>query len=237
MKTTAIILLTSLVVLIAACSTSKPHTTTIVAGLVDVTDKNIVRPDAVSIIKLYGFDKDKWNGGSFRFSAVTRVSLNPREYSDIGEANQWLSNDFQRDDEIKIFQKGVVDIIEKVEQTEVGQSNSSIYLPLANELNSLSKSNADRKILLVYSDLMEHTSFLSFYNKTDLARLVKYPESLADQLEKLQALDDLSGIEVYLIYQPADSKSDAIFQLVSGFYKKLLEERGAKVTITASLNI
>ena len=238
MKTTLIILITllSIAVILTAC-TNKSHTTTHIVGLWDITDKSIPRPDAKEITKFYGFEKDKWNGGSFRFSAITQVSLNPSEYQDVRGANQLLSNEFKREEEIKLFEKGVADIIDRAEQAKTGQNNSSIYLPIASELNQLAKSEADsRKILLIYSDLMENTEQFSFYRKKDLSLLVTSPESLAKQLENIQPLDELSGIEVYFIYQPSDSKSDTLFQLVSGFYKKLLEQKGAKVFISANLN-
>ena len=236
MKTTikTLLVLLTVAVIITACSNQKPHTSTIISGLLDVTDTTIAKPDATEIIKFYEFDKDKWNGGSFNFSPITRVSLNPKEYKDIGEANEWLSNDIERDKDIEQFKRNIADIIAWAEKSEVGQANSSVYQPMANELNRLSHSVANRKILLVYSDLMENSAYLSYYKK-DLSRLIKEPEALAEQLEKIQALDDLEGIEIFFIYQPKDSKSDAVFGLVSNFYKSLFENKGAKVTITANL--
>jgi hypothetical protein len=234
--TTLAIILLSLAIIFTACTRPKTRKITAVAGLLDVTDKNVPKPDIAGILKLYGFDEDKWNGGMFNFSALTRVSLNPKEYIHISQANEWLSNSYHRDKEIKAFKNNMSNIITNLEQSEAGQENSSIYQPMANELNKLSQGQAaSRKILLVYSDLLENTAQLSYYNQKDLSRLIKEPEALTEQLEQIQAIDDLTGIEVYFIYQPQDSKSDAVFGLVSGFYKSLLESKNAKVTITAKL--
>jgi hypothetical protein len=106
---------------------------------------------------------------------------------------------------------------------------------MASELNRLAHSVANRKVLIIWSDLMENSATISYYHQKDLTRLIKDPESLTEQLEKIQALDDLNGIEVYFICQPQDAKSDAVFGLVSNFYKNLLESKNAKVTITANL--
>jgi hypothetical protein len=51
----------------------------------------------------------------------------------------------------------------------------------------------------------------------------------------MQHLNNLNGVEVYLIYQAKDNCSDLKYQILSGFYKTLLENAGAKVTITANL--
>jgi hypothetical protein len=237
MKTTTIALITllSIAILFAAC-TGDSHKTTAVVGLWDRTDPGIPKPDASGIIQLYGFEKDKWNGGYFQFSAINAVSLNPSEQYEIGKANPYLSNEFKRSEELKQFQNNISEIIENAGHSKSEENNSSIYLPLVNALNSLAKNKADRKILLLYSDLMENTDKVSFYRKKDISLLIKEPKELMEELESMQALDDLSGIEVYFIYQPTNLKSDTLFQLVSNFYKTLLEKKGAGVFIKANLN-
>jgi hypothetical protein len=40
---------------------------------------------------------------------------------------------------------------------------------------------------------------------------------------------------VYFIYEPANVIQDAEFKVVSEFYRKFLESKGAQVTITANL--
>lgn len=236
MKTTikTAIALLLLAVLVGACAKQNQHNTTIVSGLFDVTDKYISKPDATKIITFYDFDKDKWNGGTFNFSAITKVSLNPVAYNEVGEANPLLSNEFDRNKEIEQFKKKMTEEIARVEQTECGQSNSSIYQPMVVELNRLAHSVADRKILLVYSDLMENTTLVSYYHK-DLTTLIREPEKLTEKLLKIQALDDLTGITIFFIYQPQDTKGDAVYNLVAGYYTSLFESKGAKVTLTASM--
>jgi len=232
---TIIILLISIVIVISACVSTQTNTTEVVV-LRDITEKYMVQPKADEILKLYNFNGNNWNGGRFRFSDISQVSLNQTQATSIDGANQWLSNTFQRKDEIKHFQKGVTEIIVKAEQVGMGKDNSSIYLPIAKELNLLSQSKSKKRIFIVYSDLMENTDELSFYRKKDFALLKTKPGLLQNKFEKLSEINSLAGIEVWFIYQPPDLISDEQFNIISDFYRNLLENKGAKVNISADLN-
>ena len=84
---------------------------------------------------------------------------------------------------------------------------------------------------------MENTNSLSFYNNKDFKKLKTKPDEIQNYFETMQSINSLSGIEVYFIYQPTDIANDEQFRIISGFYKKMLESKGAKVTISANLNI
>ena len=236
MKTILTILLVSIMVLITACQTTKTNTVE-VAVLMDITEQYLAKPNSDDILKLYDFKQNLWNGGVFRLSDISHVSLNPTEQINIEPQNQWLNNKFQREKEIEDFQKKLANIVNQAVQTKTGKNNSSVYLPIADELNQLRESKATKKILLVYSDLMENTNSLSFYNNKDFKKLKTKPDEIQNYFETMQSINSLSGIEVYFIYQPTDIANDEQFRIISGFYKKMLESKGAKVTISANLNI
>ncbi len=235
MKTTILILLFSITIFIIAWMTSQTSTTE-VAVFRDITDQELAQPSVADVLRLYDFAQNKWNGAVFHFSDITQVSFNPAEEIKLETANQWTNNEFQREDEVKQFQKSVAGILAQAEQAIVGKRNSSIYLPIANELNRLAQSKADKKYLLIYSDLMENTSSLSFYNKKTLALLQTDPEAIRKQFDQLETLQNLGGIEVYFIFQPIDTYSDKAFTIATAFYKKLLEDKGATVHISANIN-
>ena len=221
---------------IASCIKSVPPVTTEAGLLMDITSEQTVKPDSQSILSMFDLSGDKkWNGALFHYSEISDVSYNRISEAKINTADMWLSNELERDKEIKKFNNAVIVILDKSQQHTEGKNNSSIYLPIAHELNELTKSKAQRRVLLIYSDLMENTVDISFYNKKQFRLLTTNFESIQKQLEQLQVLKNLDGIEVNLIYQPTDSQSDKVFMIVSGFYKKLLEEKGAKITISANL--
>jgi len=203
----------------------------------DVTDSIATQPDAREIVRLYHFhDGERWHGGIFRFSNVTDVSFNNWKEVRLPAANKWLSNEFERDKQIKDFQDGILSTLLGNSPASVGKAYSSIYFPLATELKRLSESMSQKKILIVYSDLMENDPDVSLYSQKDFHLLQSNPESLAQTFEGKMPLKNLNGIEVYFIFQPANAQQDVNFKIVSAFYKKLFEDKGAVVFVKANLN-
>ena len=172
----------------------------------------------------------------FKFQNLSDVSYNQRSQVRIEPQSKWLSNEMERQGEIKKFKIAIESKLEQIPSNTIEKENSSIYLPIVRELNQLSQSKSDRRILVVYSDLMENTPEFSFYRKGDFELVKNQPDSLQKRFEKELLISPLGGIEIYFIYQPKDIKSDGRFQLISEFYRNLLESKGAKVTISANLN-
>jgi hypothetical protein len=206
-----------------------------ISAMEDVTDFQLAQPQANEIIPLYGLSSNKWNGAEFRFQNISNVSYNPVTEASLLPANEWLSNEYDRDNDIKSFTGQVQKIITDSMPAKIGRWHSSVYLPIANELNLLSQSSSQRKILLIYSDLMENDTNFSLYNKHTFSLLKSDPSKVKEHFDAMQHLNNLNGVEVYLIYQAKDNCSDLKYQILSGFYKTLLENAGAKVTITANL--
>jgi hypothetical protein len=154
----------------------------------------------------------------------------------INAENHWLGNEFDREKKVKDFYAQITQILTNLEKETNGKDNSSIYIPIANELNRLSQNTALKRILLVYSDLMENTEELSFYNKSKFSLLQSDPDTIQKYFLAEVPLQKLNGITIYLIYQPSDPKTDEEYQIISGFYKKLFESKGATVLITANIN-
>lgn len=239
MKTALYITVTAVAIMaIASCIKSTPPVTTEAGMLVDITSIPTAKPDTNEILSVFDLKGDKrWNGASFHYSEISDVSYNQISEVKINTADMWSSNEIARDKEIKNFKTAVFKILDNTEYNKTGKNNSAIYFSIARELNRLANSKAQKRILLIYSDLMENTIDISYYNKKQFQRLTTNPEVIQKQLEQLQTIQNLDGIEVHLIYQPIDSQDDKVFRIVGDFYKKMLEEKGAKVTISASINL
>ncbi|MFZ2205512.1 MAG: hypothetical protein WAV23_02895 [Minisyncoccia bacterium] len=239
MKTLLYILVTvSVLVTIVACTRAPEPIITEVVVLKDITEAQSTNSDAQGIFSLFDFSGDnKWNGGVFHYSDLSDVSYNRFSEVKINPAGMWLSNEFEREKEIKNFRTEVSKILEEGGKSSKGKSNSSVYLPITHELNEVGKSKANRRVVLIYSDLMENTADISFYSKKQFLLLTKNPDSIQKKFEQMQVLQNLNGVEVNFIYQPIDSKSDKVFTIVSTFFKQLLEAKGAKVNISANINL
>lgn len=234
MKTTIIIISIGIILsLVIACSTPKVQTTEVVV-LLDKTDSLIAKPkvdDIMNLLDLQGASK----GAIFKLSEITDVSFNPITEIDLPGSNPWFSNEFDREKEVSAFKTKVGSIIQTANQDKIGKSNSSIYLPIAQTLKELSSSKPSNKILIIYSDLMENTPELSFYNENDFAKCKENPEKVVEYFNGLEKLPSLTGIEIWLIYQPVNNSDDIKFRAVSNVYKQLLESKGAIVSVSASI--
>lgn len=222
-------------ILVISCSMQEAKVTEVTI-LYDITDSQTAEINADEILTLFSLE-EKWNGAIFRFARLTDVSYNQRATVKLEAKNEWLSNELERNKDITDFKKRVSNIIENRKANPMGKNNSSLYLPMAIELNRLSKDSASRKILVVYSDLMENTPEINFYRKEDFNSLRSNPEKIKQTFEKQMALYPLTGIEAYLMYQPKNTQDDQSFQTVSGFYKGLLESKGVQVTLSANLTL
>jgi len=235
MKTiiTTIIILVSITLIVACTSQSQDITEVVV--LHDITDEHLSQPNVDEIFALFTLE-NKWNGCIFRFANLTKVSINQEIAVKLEARNEWLSNELDRDKEIKNFKNKILEIIANTEKNAVGEDNSSVYIPIARELNRLHESNANKKILLIYSDLMENTTEMSLYKKEKLNLLKTNPDSVSKYFETQMSLKNLNGITIYIIFQPSDIEEDQQFKIVSGFYKNLFKSKGAEVQITANIN-
>jgi hypothetical protein len=77
---------------------------------------------------------------------------------------------------------------------------------------------------------------MSFYTKENINLLKSNPEVIRKYFENSVPLENLNGINIYIIFQPNGIGEDEQFKLASKFYKDLFESKGATVEITASIN-
>lgn len=238
MKTTIYILITLVILSILSVWLTKiSHTDkTEITVINDQTDIFSSRPKSDEIIQMYGFTNNPWDEGEFRFIELTDININNIDQTKINKKDFINRNKYRRQDEIKAFLTKIDTIITTSQNTNPGKNNSAIYTPVANELNRMSKNSSTSKIMLIYSDLMENTDKMSFYNKSVLNSIKKEPDKIKQYFESQIKLNNLNGIKIYIIYQPRNTDEDNAFSIVSGFYKQLFESKGAVVEITANLN-
>lgn len=209
---------------------------TVVTVMFDITSEQKAKPDFTSIMPLLGLHSNEWNGSVYRIQPITDVGMNVVKEASIAPENSWLNNSFDRDSEVNTFYHQVQQLISDSSQEAIGRAHSDIYVALATELNYLSSISANHKVLLAYTDLQENLPDFSVYRKTDLDLLLQSPDKLKAYYLKKVPLNNLSGIELYLLYQPDGIADDNLYRAISGFYKSLLESYGAKVTIEANLS-
>lgn len=227
-----IITVVGITIIFVACTPTKLSTTEIVL-ITDSTDTFLAKPKADEIQKLFD-SNDNWSGRIFKQSFISDVSINQIKEVKIEAESNWHGNQFLRENKVKRFNQSVAEILKEAESTENGKNYSAVYYTLAQALNRLSQSKSNIRILIAYTDLLEHTPEMSFYDEKQFALLTTKPEEITRYFEKQASLQSLAGIEVYIVYQP-DLQNDKRFRVVSEYYKHLLESKNATVHITANL--
>lgn len=207
-----------------------------VTVLRDLTDSDQSIPEKSEITSMFNLNDSMWSGATLRFIDLTDVSHNHTFTAQIKPENQWMGNEFDRKKQVEKFYSSIDTIFQTAMSEQPGKNYSSIYLPLATELNLLSKSPATTKVLLAYSDLMENTQRFSLYDPTNMELLSSKPDSVLHILEREATIGNLSGIKVYLIFDPKNNTADEEYLKVAGFYKRLLESKGAIVRVSANIS-
>lgn len=219
-----------------ACGGAERRTVTDYVVLIDETDSTFSVPNTDELLSDLRLDTNMWNGVNFTLARIADVSYTPHSSFSLSKGGSRLaSNQYGRKREVDAFKAKVTTLLDSVRRDKPGKPNSSIWIPLVNELTRLANSKADHRVLIVSSDLMEHTRTVSFYDKHTFVLLRSDPTKIEERLFAESELPNLDGIEVHFVHEPKNAQEDAVFLVVSDFYKKLLEGKGATVTISANL--
>ncbi len=205
--------------------------------LIDQTEPHKALPTAGEVLPLFSLDSYKWGSARIGFRAITDVSLNRTTEFYLPKGGPiLLANSFERDRQVAAYNEDVAAHLDSLAHDTIGRPHSSVFLSLAHALNTMAASNANHRFIVVYSDLFENRSTLSFYDPHTLALLQSDPEKIeARLLADAPLAEDLTGITIYFVYEPKDEQADTNFRLISNFYSVMFTSRGARVIIGANL--
>lgn len=211
---------------------------TAISIVMDTTDYHKVYPTADPILALYGFDQDINKEAYFRLSCISDKQLAPvTEFHLAGgeeteKKNKQSIPNFRENHVLMFYEKIRVSIIPfSVLDTFIESDYSECYRTIVNETKWLIGKTTGKKVLIIYSDLMENSDLFNFY-ELNIPTAKFDSEKIASSFDSLFALpDNLNGLQVYFVYQPTDRIEDARYRAISGIYKQMFEYRGASVTI------
>ncbi len=221
------------IILLNSCETPK-HFFTIVA--VDKTGSGInYSANHPSVEKLEQVIKtsDPDAVRTFWFTDISDVSMNAIKRFHIGSNGTW-DNPHNRTDSLSVFYRRVNKSLNDLFTSSNTKPESSVYLSLCDLLNNLAKAKADYKTLLLYSDLLENStvSGVSFYHTPPTE--TNY-EAFVKTLEKKAVLNNLSGIEIIVVYSPTLQTDKLFYSAKVFFWEKLLKSKGANIRFVANL--
>lgn len=205
--------------------------------LEDLTEDNFkATPNSQDVIDYISIDKNKWQGYEIRYSSLTELDLNNLKYVSIDSEKKITGNDYLRKHKIEVFKDSIRSILNKETDT-IADTESNIFFPILNELNTLSQLKGEQKELIVFSDLKDNdTEWFSFYNRDDFKLLKDNPEKVIQMyLNYVPENYSFSNVKLHIIYHPFDAKDNHEFRLMRVIYKEVFEKLGVSITFSANL--
>jgi hypothetical protein len=208
--------------------------------LYDPTDTRQIQPSAEFALGLYELDKNKKSEAYFRITSTTDMVVNPSKEvylppSTITEKTNTNDDPYYREKNVLAFYKEVRQTFKN--NTHTGQDqkvyhHSECFRTICREIKELRKKKCTNSILVIYGDLQECSDVANVYgrNEVDTARIKR-------ALNKTKLLPDtLTGLIVYVLFQPRDRIEDKKFMSMYLLYQELLEIRGANIILQSTNN-
>jgi hypothetical protein len=238
-------LLVCLLCLLASCC--KRHSRTVASAtditvISDLTDSFLLYPLSEPILALYDFNGNADQAARFQLVLISDKRYNPSETATLESGA--ITEEHNTNDDIELREQVVYafqDAIRKI-ITELPKrfpvhplGHSECFATVASELQRLATNEASQRILIIYSDLAENTEDFSLYRDHDERLLQDNPRKVLHILQKKCSLpDNLTGISVYLVYNPPNRESDIRYSRIVALYQSALKARGARVIIQSS---
>jgi len=215
----------------ASCTETASVFDTEIAIVVDKTDRMSIYPNADEIISQLGLKDNPWQGVRIAATYISDRDVNDVTVLKLEAENEWSGNIMIRKAKIKQFIKQLQQCLTAMQYSGTCPY-SIVYRAIAGQANRLAVSKAKRKFLLVYSDLYEHGTDISFYDAKVIKRIHENPQSVAVQLEATAPLKPLKGLQLWFIYNPASFEENNRYMTVANFYQHLFTAHGAVAHIT-----
>ncbi len=215
----------ALMVALNACSPKAEITDVVV--LMDLTEQHYLYPNSETVLQ----DIGHFDGGQITLSAITDTHLypyhvvaleSPKSYlMQIKEEEDSRQNNFES--EFKIAYKNLA-----IPEGELPYSY--VFSALNTHLVKLSKSGAEHKKFLCYSDLLEHSTRFSFYSyRHNPKEIMKAYDAIVSRFEgeyeDVKAMK-LHGVSITILHSPEKSE-DALYYYTSQFWEKFFKDKGA----------
>lgn len=242
--------LIGLILFFNSCQEEEKTQLTQICVLIDVTDErfkdeNFVAENLPKFLKLMKLDKETggFSGGEIKLSLINEVSDSKSKTIKIESAETGLmgENPLNRKDAVERFYADLEESFTKIiSSADWGTESSKIYQKVTRECIKMKRTEADRKHLIIYSDMLENSKLFSFYGsgwKSKIENMMKTPdETLAKLSKNGPELPDLSEFEIHVI-TARTKENDEKINLSEQFWTALFESQGAVVSFNSGLEV
>ena len=160
--------------------------------------------DLDKYLQLMSLSDHSRNYGKVKVFPLHDIASTLSQSAKIKEGKPALEgNKYLRQKEVASFRDKLAEKLSMIngEYADQPLPNSHIYHPVCKGFRKLQDSDADRKVVLVYSDMLENSDLANFHSgKPDF-------EKVKDRLDKACDCGDLMDIELYVVH-PIDKQND-----------------------------
>lgn len=233
---------------IAGCCNETEHTPITITVFVDDTepmfcDKTRYLNDIPLVLQKAGVDTNRvdYSEVIIRYCLMSDIYSDRKVTTKLNHAYCGIMgiNDYDRIDDIRIFQQSVRDNVNKLfDSMECGKGKSKIYETICRQLQQMKDDTTAKKYLIIYSDMLQNSEMFSFYGKGAEKRVLVMMEHVAETEQKLSeyngcSLQKLNDVEIIIINQHK-KENDNKAALAERFWRKLFEFKGAKKVLFTS---
>ena len=201
---------------------------------IDYTDSLLLYPKTDDVLKLTGLDNNPWQGIKLEITGISDKDMNQAKSFYLPSQMRLTGNKQQRAAQVEKFSKEIGLYLNQVRYTKE-LNHSIIYRSLAQCLNKLTLDKSKQKQLIVYSNLMENSD-VNFYDTATFHQIQSDYLKVKHRIEIGSSLQNVAGIQTWLLYNPTSFEDNATFRITSNFFKQILEEKGVKVQIGIDVN-
>jgi hypothetical protein len=198
---------------------------------VDITGEeessNILNDEHIEqLVNSSGWAKggDVYNGASFRFFTLSNLNMTQSLDLEMKMGETGLSGQpalaRQRDVQRFINDKLKPDISAFISKIEKGRDESEVYSNLCKQLSNLSNQPADKKNVVIYSDMLENSNLFSLYGKEVTSKEF-------ENAEKNCQFPDLSDINIYIV-PPLNPKNKELVSKSEKAWSNFFASKNAK---------
>ncbi|QHI38049.1 hypothetical protein IMCC3317_34330 [Kordia antarctica] len=172
----------------------------------------------------------------FSYQIIGNTDINKRRSLSL-PAYSILGNTLLRKTEMDSFFATIDTLFHREQTKEFEYKQSHIFIPLVQRLKAMQQSQASEKVILLYSDLVEHSPLYNGYSTSHKRSMDKDYDTIVDLFQSHLTLDDYSGITLYIIYYPTSTLENQLFSDFCKIYKSVFKDTGLKIRIGMDNNI
>lgn len=135
--------------------------------------------------------------------------------------SQLEGNRYLRQQEVLAFKTKLLEKINDLNAEYGGQAlnSSQIFEPLRKGIKKLNTSDANHKVMVVYSDMLENSPLANFHQSG------KNHKAMMAKFEAKKGLEDIDDIAIFIVH-PVDKRNDAKIRASGDFWRTYFVQKG-----------